>query len=223
MIVGDPVTPSNAASSAQAVAAQESASGGLTSDFETFLRLLTAQLSNQDPLKPMDSTEFVSQLASFSAVEQQTRTNTLLEQMVTALGGQDGPSLAGWIGREVGISGAVAFDGTMPIDLRLAPIAGAQSARLDIYDDFGTLVASQSIPPDQTAASWSGLLPDGRRAAAGVYRASVSYFQGGQLMATTDALSPALVTEVRLDARDGPRLVLDAGVQVSPDRVAAIY
>ena len=50
----------------------------MAGDFETFLKLLTAQLRNQDPLQPMDSTEFVAQLASFSAVEQQVRANDRL-------------------------------------------------------------------------------------------------------------------------------------------------
>ena len=40
-------------------------SNGLASDFDTFLQLLTAQIRNQDPLNPADSTEFVAQLATF--------------------------------------------------------------------------------------------------------------------------------------------------------------
>ena len=48
-------------------------------DYDTFIKLLVAQMKNQDPTKPMDSTEFVSQLASFSAVEQAMQTNTKLE------------------------------------------------------------------------------------------------------------------------------------------------
>ena len=54
------------------------AAGTISSDFETFLRLLTTQMQNQDPLNPMESTEFASQLAQFSAVEQQVRSNELL-------------------------------------------------------------------------------------------------------------------------------------------------
>lgn len=52
-------------------------------DYSTFLNLLLAQLKNQDPTKPMDSTEYMSQLASFSNVEQTIKTNAKLDSMLT--------------------------------------------------------------------------------------------------------------------------------------------
>ena len=45
----------------------------VTSDFQTFIQMLTTQAENQDPLNPMDSAEYASQLASFSSVEQQVK------------------------------------------------------------------------------------------------------------------------------------------------------
>ncbi len=53
-------------------------------DYEAFLKLLVAQLEHQDPTKPMDSTEFVSQLATFSQVEQNIATNAKLDALLTA-------------------------------------------------------------------------------------------------------------------------------------------
>ena len=50
-----------------------------------FLSLLTAQVQNQDPLEPLDSTAFVEQLATFSALEQQVRSNQLLEEILVRL------------------------------------------------------------------------------------------------------------------------------------------
>ncbi|MBB4660313.1 flagellar hook assembly protein FlgD [Parvularcula dongshanensis] len=50
-----------------------------------FLSLLTAQVQNQDPMKPLDSTAFVEQLATFSALEQQVQTNTHLGEIVRML------------------------------------------------------------------------------------------------------------------------------------------
>src|SRR5438045_3902850 len=55
---------------------------GLNQNFNQFLTLLTTQLKNQDPLSPMDSTQFTNQLVSFSQVEQQIRTNDNLTKLL---------------------------------------------------------------------------------------------------------------------------------------------
>lgn len=51
-------------------------------DYQSFLKLLIAEMKNQDPTKPMDSTQYVAQLATFSQVEQSVQTNTKLEQIM---------------------------------------------------------------------------------------------------------------------------------------------
>jgi flagellar basal-body rod modification protein FlgD len=56
-----------------------------TLDYDAFLKLLIAQMQNQDPTKPMDSTQFVAQLASFSNVEQGIKTNSKLDSLMTAI------------------------------------------------------------------------------------------------------------------------------------------
>lgn len=73
----DPIAGSAAAQTASDAAAQKA--GG---DFNTFLKLLAAQLQNQDPLNPADGTEFTAQLATFSQLEQQINSNRNLEELV---------------------------------------------------------------------------------------------------------------------------------------------
>ena len=51
-------------------------------DFTTFLEMLTVQLKNQDPMNPMESSDFAVQLATFSSVEQQVQTNDLLKEIL---------------------------------------------------------------------------------------------------------------------------------------------
>jgi len=51
-------------------------------DYQSFLKLLIAEMKNQDPSKPMDSTQYVAQLATFSQVEQSVQTNTKLDQIM---------------------------------------------------------------------------------------------------------------------------------------------
>lgn len=55
-----------------------------TVDYNQFLRLLVAELKNQDPTNPTDPTQYMSQLASFSAVEQQVQTNSTLDALLAA-------------------------------------------------------------------------------------------------------------------------------------------
>jgi flagellar basal-body rod modification protein FlgD len=85
-------------------------SGSKTLDYNAFLQLLVAQLQNQDPTNPSDPTQFVSQLASFSAVEQQVNTNAKLDALLTQSALSEG---ANYLGRTVtsadrSISGKVA-------------------------------------------------------------------------------------------------------------------
>lgn len=71
--------------STPAASSSASTSAGLnkeTLDYDAFLKLLVAQMQNQDPLNPMDSTEYVAQLASFSNVEQGLKMNTKLDQLL---------------------------------------------------------------------------------------------------------------------------------------------
>jgi flagellar basal-body rod modification protein FlgD len=61
------------------------ASSSVTPDYNAFLRLLIAQLKNQDPTKPIDPTQYISQIASFSNVEQAVQANAKLDALMTSL------------------------------------------------------------------------------------------------------------------------------------------
>jgi len=67
-------------------------------DYDAFLNLLVAQMKNQDPTAPMDSTDYVAQLATFSQVEQSIQTNTKLDELLQSSMLAQAGSL---IGREI--------------------------------------------------------------------------------------------------------------------------
>jgi flagellar basal-body rod modification protein FlgD len=90
----DPVSAVTSRNSYDTSASKTSAPA-VTADYNTFLKLLVTQLQTQDPLNPTDNTEFISQLASFSAVEQQTQTNDKLDQMLSYINAGQGASLIG--------------------------------------------------------------------------------------------------------------------------------
>jgi flagellar basal-body rod modification protein FlgD len=81
--------------------------GGATSNasiqLEDFLKVLTTQLSFQDPLKPMDNQQFMAQMAQFSALEQTRQTN---DNLVLMLQMQSAAQSVGLIGRTVEVNGA---------------------------------------------------------------------------------------------------------------------
>lgn len=197
------------------------ATDSVNADFTTFLTLLTTQLRNQDPLKPVDSTEFVAQLASFSTVEQQTRTNDLLEDILTATGTAATLSdAASWIGLEVSAPGSARFDGETPVAFFVNPPAGAQSAEMIVYNVSEQPVARMSVAPDAQNLGWDGLDSTGVPAPAGSYRAEVTYAVAGDA-ATQPAQPYVRVDEVRLI--DGaPVLLLESGASVAIDDVGAV-
>lgn len=73
----------NATSSSSASSTASKAAAKASLDYDSFLKLLIAQMKNQDPTNPMDATEQISQLATFSQVEQTIQTNSNLETLIT--------------------------------------------------------------------------------------------------------------------------------------------
>jgi flagellar basal-body rod modification protein FlgD len=206
----------NAAARNGAPSAATTAAG----DFQTFLTLLTAQMRNQDPLKPMESTEFVAQLASFSSVEQQIRTNDRLDSIAEALGGGGHAGLAQWIGREVRAPVAAHFQGA-PVDVEVAPAADADRAVLVVRNAFDQIVARRSVAPGESRLAWDGQNALGEVQGHGTYRFELESYRGDALIATTPGHVFAPVTEVRLDG-GAARLILGGGEAIGVEDVTAV-
>ena len=81
----------------------------LSDNYDTFLILLTAQLQNQDPLAPMDSTQFTQQLVQFSQVEQQIRTNEQLEGLVGQYNAAAAGAALSYLGKDAIISASETY------------------------------------------------------------------------------------------------------------------
>jgi flagellar basal-body rod modification protein FlgD len=189
----------------------------LASDFETFLRMLTTQLRNQDPLNPMQSTDFAVQLATFSTVEQGVRTNQLLEGMMnrTALA-----ELAGLVGMSVRSEGPAQFDGTA-LTLGLPALSGVESTRLVVRDALGETVDSAEVPATGGPHVWRGLGADGMALPAGSYSFQLVGYVDGQPVDSAAVETFAQVVEARQDS-DGTRLVLVGGREVALEAVSGL-
>lgn len=192
----------------------------INADFDTFLKLLTTQMQNQDPLQPMDSTEFVAQLASFSAVEQQIRTNDQLESILGALS-TGNANLAAWIGREVQAPASADFSGD-PIDVGVTAADGADKTMLVVKNDFGTVVSKTQVDASSGTVTWNGTnSTTGTTVADGSYSFSLESYDGDTLLGTEAGKVFTEVTEVRL-VDGSPMLVVADGSQVALDDVSAV-
>lgn len=186
-----------------------------TTDFETFLTLLTTQMRNQDPLNPMESTQFVEQLATFTSVEQQIETNTKLDNLTAALTANDTNGLASWLGRSVSVLGQAQYSGE-PVELSF-DTPPPNGARLIVRDAMGEVIADQAY----SGGAWSGTLPTGREVQEGIYdfelRSSVA--DGDRVIAYPYIHSR--VEEARM-SQDGAVLILADGRSIAAQNVASI-
>lgn len=192
----------------------------LNSDFNTFLKMLTTQMKNQDPLNPIDSSEYAAQLAAFSSVEQQVVTNDLLENVLSQLGSSRLSDLSGWIGREIRSDAPVHFDGE-PVVVDLTRATGVDTSTLEVFDTLGNVVASRILDADQRRLSWDGRGDNGNMLPVGDYLFRVNNFTDGTSVGYTDALTYQEVREVRSE-NGQVRLILDGGIEVSTESVVGL-
>lgn len=192
----------------------------ITSDFTTFLRMLTTQLQNQDPLNPIDSTDFAMQLATFSGVEQQVQTNTLISGLSDQLGLMNLAQLSGWIGKEARTTQDVHFDGTA-ITLFPNPAAGADRATLVVRDAGGAVQSRETLSPTATTHQWLGADATGNPLPPGRYSLTLESSRGDAVIATTPVASFAPITEARRDG-NAVILVLKGGIEVAEKDVLAL-
>ncbi|MBM9596109.1 flagellar hook capping FlgD N-terminal domain-containing protein [Roseitranquillus sediminis] len=199
---------------------EKEAKSALSSDFETFLKMLTVQMQNQDPMNPLDSTEFAVQLATFSSVEQQVRTNDLLKEMAAQMTVAGMSQMAGWVGMEARSAGPVWFDGT-PIRLDAQPASAADRMALVVHDASGQEVQRQELAPTAGPLSWAGVGANGKPLPEGAYTFSLQSIAKGTVLRTDALETYSRVIEAR-NEKGATVLVLEGGVKVAPTDVTAL-
>ncbi|MEP6065796.1 MAG: flagellar hook capping FlgD N-terminal domain-containing protein [Paracoccaceae bacterium] len=192
----------------------------LTSDFDVFLQMLTAQARYQDPLEPVDSSEYASQLAQFSMVEQQVLTNDLVENLMSALTSNETGNMAQWIGMEALTTSSANFQGS-PLTVIPNPPSDAESVNLVAYNSRGEEVQRFAIGTGTDPISWNGILANGSLAPNGSYRFETEAVANGAVYRTDSAQTYTRVVESRME-NGQMRLVLDTGEFVNSDEIAGL-
>ena len=213
-------------SGSAATAARAAAASDPTRGFgqDQFLTLMLAQLKNQDPLKPLEPSEFLGQLAQFSTV-------TGIQGMQKTLGGLADASRASQVlegaalvGRDVLTAGSSArLAGGSPVHGAVEVPPGATSVELAIRDASGTLVRRLQVPASEgsVAFSWNGQTDGGDLAPAGSYRFEAVARIGGRAESLPLLLSRR-VESVSIDAAGGGLTLNTASGTVSLGNVRRV-
>ena len=196
---------------------------GLINDFDTFLSLLTTQLRSQDPLNPMDPTEFVSQLTQFSQLEQTVAQTQTLEEVAALMRDSAAAADLGFLGRDVEAeSGSIALaDGEARFAYEV--LAPGEEMAVRIFNEDDALVASIDVDnaPGRRSLVWDGQTDGGDDAPAGVYRAELVAIDGEATRLGGRILVSGEVSDVRF-AGGGARIGLASGLVVDPARIVSV-
>lgn len=215
MNVTSPTAATTTTTATSATAGRQQAS-----DYDTFLKMLTTQMQNQDPLNPIDSADYAVQLATFSGVEQQTKTNQLLETLAARFDLLGMSELAGWVGNEARADVPVQYGGT-PVTIAPEPDARADRAVLVVRNAAGAVVSRDDLVLPARPFDWQGTDMTGAPLPPGRYSLSVESHAGETLLRTDPVESFARIDEVR-GGEGGTRLVLAGGTEVAAGAVTAL-
>ncbi len=181
----------------------------LASNFDTFLKLLTTQLQNQDPTSPMDSTQFTQQLVMYSQVEQQINTNDNLTKLISLTQGQANNLAMSYIGKNIVLS-----DGSGQLQNSAASWTygldnNASATSLTIKNSNGQVVysAQGATTAGSHSFAWDGKNLNGDIQPDGLYTMTVSSTAKDGTSVATSVASKAQVSGVDLSGTS-PQLVI---------------
>lgn len=192
----------------------QAGTGKTTLDRDAFLKLLVAQLQHQDPLKPMEGTEYVAQLSQFAMVEQSLAQTAKLDVVSTQLTGLSNNEAASLVGKEVTIRGkGIAFDGLLATGASVSLGGAAQKVQVAIKDENGHVVRTLELgakPAGAMGVSWDGKGDNGEKVPAGKYQIDVKATgEGGSPIAVSQEVT-SVVSRVTFE-KGYPELVLASG------------
>jgi flagellar basal-body rod modification protein FlgD len=160
-------------------------------DQTDFLRLMTTQLTTQDPFNPVDNTQMVAQMAQFSQVAGIAEMNKSLSGIAAALAPGRLTDAASWIGRSMLVESDIATplrDGAYAGEIALPK--DAEQVTVSFVDQAGAVVHSQDLGARAVGTAsfmWDGKGPDGTVKASGPLRMIVNASGGGEAISATTA------------------------------------
>ncbi len=191
---------------------------------DDFLKLFVAQLENQDPLSPMESTDFTAQLAQFSSLEQATNTNQKLDYLLLYQSSMNNAQAVNFIGSMVKASGnalSVTEGEASRIQFDLA--TNAEDVNVYIYDSSNTLVKvipAGALDKGEQTIEWDGTDENGQTVSDGTYTFEVS---ARDISGNTVAASTFMTLKVTgATFKDGNAFLLAGDIEISMSDVLEV-
>ncbi|MET0339910.1 MAG: FlgD immunoglobulin-like domain containing protein [Polyangiales bacterium] len=182
---------------------------GLKND--DFMKLLFAQLQNQDPQSPVDTKELVTQLSQLTSVEKLTTMTTKIDELAQATNGMAANQSASLIGKKVeGKNDTAHLDATGGTTTAVNFRQNADKVTVSVLNDAGRVVRTMDLPPQKTGAvniEWDGMADNLERAKPGRYTIVVDAKDGKGNPIDTDTSVTGVVTGVSYEHGE-PELVL---------------
>ncbi len=172
---------------------------------DDFFKMLIAQLQNQDPLNPMDGTDFTAQLAQFSSLEQLTNVNSNLETITSYQELMSGVQAIDLIGKEITAEGNTVKASGSSVDIVYNLPEDVSKGTISIYQSDGTFV--QTIEFGQQEEGINSVSWDCSSVEEGVYTFEVSATNAAGDSVEVDTLIKGQVTGVIF--RNGPYVIVD--------------
>jgi len=217
-------TVSNTTNTAATNSTANANSTGLNADFTMFLKLLTTQMQNQDPLSPMDTSQYTQQLVQYSQVEQSMAQTSTLKDILSTLGTQNLTQASSLIGRAVEVDSSVSgLSDTQAAQWSWTTPRTATSVVATITDSSGKVVDTRTVEVkgDQGTLAWDGLTSTGTEMPAGKYSLSIKALDAsGTEITNTTVHSIGVVNDVQL--ANGSVLVTVNGNEVDSSKLIRI-
>jgi flagellar basal-body rod modification protein FlgD len=195
----------------------------LSSNFDTFLTLLTTQLKNQDPTSPMDSNQFTQQLVQFSQVEQQIQTNTNLSSLLSQGSAMTAAYATSYLGKTVSVTNGQASLQAGAANWTYTLGAAAAEANVTITNENGRVVYTGPLA-DRSAGThafaWNGKDNNGNAQADGAYKLTVTARTSDGSTVTSAVASAGIVSQI--DMTGGVPQFVIGNMQVSLAEIAAV-
>ena len=196
------------------------------SDKDMFMRLLLAQIENQDPLKPTDQTDFVAQLAQFSSLEGIQNLNSTVQDIGSMYRSSQALQATALVGREVLIPGQVGYlenGGRISGTIEEGQASG--DVMMIVKDASGQVVANRdlgNIGSEEKPFSWDGANNLGEPLPEGLYSISIE----GTLSGENEALVTSVYSRVNsvsiVDNQGGMLLNLNGIGQVESSEIQEV-